>query len=391
MTILKKRLATALTLALSVMLISAPLALAETAPSVESTEATSSEGTPEGTEVSADPEIVNGEQVVDNDEPADGTENDEVVPPGTLPDSPFYWLTILIEKLQVTLTFDPVEKTELLEEQGLERIAEATALIEQGDTELAEATLNSYTEKVAEAQAFIAQLAETDSETRLILETALSKTSANNVQTLGGLLEKLPSQAAQRVALNIVRSMEKSISKMEKKDQHMVAQELKKATKGIEDDELAEEDEEALENLDQTLEESKPDEDIVAAAGTLSIMALTTDSLTDTPAQTSSISSQSLVQNTTSKVTKPKLEAKVELQPTESIKPQEQKQENPQDAAKVLEQKQQDDKLKAERESALKEENQSLNNSAQKQAGEEAQQKAQKEREKGAKSGGKER
>ncbi|MHB8075215.1 DUF5667 domain-containing protein [Desulfosporosinus fructosivorans] len=419
MTILKKRLALALTVALFTMLNGAPLALAETSTSVESIEAIPSTETLEATEISSDPEGLTNteatEQTEGNNELENTTGNDdsespdipentegdildengEVVPPGTLPDSPFYWLTTLIEKLQVALTFDPVEKTELLEEQGLERIAEAAALIEQGDIEQAEATLNAFAIKAAEAQEFLAQLAETDSETRLKLETALGKTHANNVITLGGLLEKLPPQAAQRVALNIVRSMEKSITKMDKQDLRMVAQELKKVTKGLEDNELAEEDEVALENLDQALAEDELEEDIAINSGTTLInTALETKSLTNAIAETSKPSSKSSVQNVKSNVAKPILDAKVEL---ESTTLQEQKQEpkvenqknaqQVQDESELQEQKPQESKIKEEQESTSQVKNPSLSNDTQKQDVEKPQ--SQNERGKGTQSGGK--
>jgi len=282
-------------------------------------------------------------------------------------------------------------------------------LIEQGDTEEAEGAITAYTEKIAEAQAFLALLTETDSETTVKLETALSKTHANNIQTLGGLLEKLPPQAAQKVALNVVRSMEKSITKMDKKDQLMVAKELRKATKGLEDSELSEEDQAALENLDQTLEgEDDQSEELdgvaVASGETLNTMALTTSALPDADAEKS-------------KVLKVKSEAKAELKSakqqgqtlelkgeSESL-PKEELKESPEEKAKseekskdeakaqeqkVIEQKaQQEAKLKAEQESGSKEKDASLDNASKKPEGEKTQ--APKKSDKGDKSGSKER
>ncbi|WP_042331629.1 DUF5667 domain-containing protein [Desulfosporosinus orientis] len=323
---LNKRLAIILTLALCVMPLYAPLALAETA--ADQSTVAESLGTDSGAEM-ADVSASNPDDVVNTDtEAIDGTEgstetgdtagtdagetsdsdssdtgdedippavdeNGDVVAPGTLPDSPFYWLTTLIEKLQVALTFDPEKKTELLEEQALERMAEASAMIAKGDTEEAEGALTAYSEKLTQAQAFLASLTDTDSEVTQKLETALSQTHAKNIQTLGGLLDKLPPQAAQKVALNVVRSMEKSIAKMEKKDQLKVAKELRKATKGIEDSELSEEDQAALENLDETLDqqeetsEETAETEVVAGDTAVKAMALTTNTLTDTASKVS--------------------------------------------------------------------------------------------------------
>lgn len=278
-----KTLALGFILALCAFSINTPAVFAETVMDpnvpVESTEPVQPEApiTPEVTET-IESELVTGDP--ETELPPVTDENGEEVEPGTLPDSPFYWLTTLIEKLQVMFTVDPVAKTELLEDQALERMAEAQALIEEGNTEDAEVALQAYSAKVTEAQAFVAALTDTDSETREKLETALSNSHANNIQTLGGLLDKLPPQAAEKVALNVVRSMEKSIAKMEKKEQLKVAKELRKATKGLEDDEVTEEAQEALENLEEIIELENEDlEDSVVAdsEAQLSSMALTAD------------------------------------------------------------------------------------------------------------------
>jgi hypothetical protein len=425
-----KRRSVTLTLALSALLFNAPLALAEETPQLNSggvsvgTETTPSEVTletgvsttpvveatevPETTEVAEaqnEPGDITESGVSEEVGPLDNTddsatntgvdlppvldENGEVVSPGTLPDSPFYWLTLLIEKLEVILTFDPVEKTQLLEEQALERIAEAQALIEEGDTYEAESALQAYTEKVIEAQAFIATLAETDSEMMQKLETALSNTRAQNVQTLGGLLDKLPPQASQKVALNIVRSMEKAIVKMEKKDQQKVAKALRKATQGVEDIELAEEDQEALENLEQVLDSQEvgPEETVVAnSSATLTVMASSPSAL-EVSSETSKTSQQSVVKKPNRLVEVPKTEAKIELEPVKLQKPEVLKDTEKEQAQK----KTQEGTLATEKESTSIENVPSSDNSTPKTNGGRAPEKAQKDRENGGKSGGKER
>lgn len=140
----------------------------------------------------------------------------KTVDPGTLPDSPLYWFQTLIEKVQVALTFDPVKKADLVERQACENLAEAEALIEKGDTEKAEETLTVYSEKIEQAQAFLDQLEDPGSEAAQRVQDALTQVNTQNIVVLGGLLEKLPPQAAQRTALNIVRSLEKAVAKAEK-------------------------------------------------------------------------------------------------------------------------------------------------------------------------------
>lgn len=140
----------------------------------------------------------------------------KTVDPGTLPDSPLYWFQTLIEKVQVALTFDPVKKADLVGRQACENLAEAEALIEKGDTEKAEETLTVYSEKIEQAQAFLDQLEDPGSEAAQRVQDALTQVNTQNIVVLGGLLEKLPPQAAQRTALNIVRSLEKAVAKAEK-------------------------------------------------------------------------------------------------------------------------------------------------------------------------------
>ncbi|MGI1657717.1 MAG: DUF5667 domain-containing protein [Desulfitobacterium sp.] len=204
---------------------------------------------------------------------ADTTEEPTVVSatevnPGTLPDSSLYWLDELVEKLQVALTFDSQKKVKLLEKHANERMAEILALAEKVNSEEAksvatetkdleskeqeksvestneqqeskestktttssaitnpelekrlkgcEKALTRYNEKIAQAQELLEQLENPESEEYKNLQAALAKVNANNVIVLGNLLEKLPPQASQRLALNIVRSMEKAVDKMEK-------------------------------------------------------------------------------------------------------------------------------------------------------------------------------
>lgn len=143
-------------------------------------------------------------------------QNGQTVDPGVLPDSPWYWFQMLMEKVQLALSFDPVKKAELTEKQATEDLAEAQALIKKGNTEEAEKALTRYNEKIDSAQAFLDKLKDPNSETAQKVQFALTKVNTNNMIVLGSLLEKLPPQAAQSLALNIVRSVEKAVAKAEK-------------------------------------------------------------------------------------------------------------------------------------------------------------------------------
>ena len=132
--------------------------------------------------------------------------------------APANWFTDLIGKLQLMLTFDPVRKAELSEQHALANLAEAQNLMKENKADEAQVALNKYTEKITNAQEFLAQVTDPSSEAAKNLVVALSKVNTNNIQVLSSLMDKLPPQAAQKLALNVVRSMEKAVTKMEKED-----------------------------------------------------------------------------------------------------------------------------------------------------------------------------
>lgn len=210
--------------------------------------------------------------------------NGEPVDTGILPDSPLYWLSVIFQKLQVALTFDKTEKVALIEEQALENLAEAAVMIEEDQSEDAEVTLNAYSEKIAAALEYVNAM-DPNSEDGQKLLTALTARNSSNVQTLGNLLDKLPPQAAQRVAVNVVRTMTKSIEKYDKKIQIQLKHDLKKTTELLENTELDEETEtalEGLENIDQTNQTEQTDQTDQTSATNTDVDEDQVDNTTDT-------------------------------------------------------------------------------------------------------------
>lgn len=130
--------------------------------------------------------------------------------------TPANWFTDLIGKLQLMLTFDPARKAELSERHALANLAEAQKLMKEDKADEAQVALNKYADKITMAQEFLTQVKDPSSEAAKNLVIALSNVNTNNIQVLSSLLDKLPPQAAQKLALNVVRSMEKAVAKMEK-------------------------------------------------------------------------------------------------------------------------------------------------------------------------------
>ncbi|GAB6173190.1 hypothetical protein JCM15765_26680 [Paradesulfitobacterium aromaticivorans] len=253
---MKKQLAIAVTLALLALPVNSAFALAET--TTPTTTSTTTTTTATGTTTTTDTSVSTDTSATTTT-PTDTTtlpvvdESGKTVDPGTLPDSPFYWLTGLIEKLQVILTFDAQEKTALMEKQALKKLAAAQEMAKQGKTEKAQKVMTEYVEKVEKAQAFLKEVKDPESDAYKKLESALANTSAKNIETLSTLLDKLPPQAAERAALNIVRSMDKAVDKMDKEEKAKVEKEFKKAAKAIDQEKLDEETKVALKNFQEAL------------------------------------------------------------------------------------------------------------------------------------------
>ena len=159
--------------------------------------------------------------------------NGKTVNPGTLPDSTFYWLSNLIQKLQVVLTFDPVQKATLDENQALQKLAAARVLIQKGKPELAQQSLSEYSRKIQGVQEFIEKLKDPNSTTAELLQKAMAQTDASNIQVLSGLLEKLPPKAAEKLAVNIVKSMQKAVDNMTDEQKKVVEAHLQETEKYI--------------------------------------------------------------------------------------------------------------------------------------------------------------
>jgi len=123
-----------------------------------------------------------------------------------------------IDKLQLALAFDPAHKGQLTKQHALRKLAQAQKLMKDGKTEASKICFNQYKDKIAEAQAFLLEVEDTDSETAKALAQALVNVEADNVQVLTNLVDKLSPQAAQKVALNVVRTMEKAVDEIKKEE-----------------------------------------------------------------------------------------------------------------------------------------------------------------------------
>jgi len=123
-----------------------------------------------------------------------------------------------IDSLQLALSFDPAHKGDLNKRHALRKLAQACELMKAGDMEGSKICFNEYKNKIANAQAFLLEVKNPNSETAKALAIALANVESKNIQVLSNLVVKLPPQAAQKVALNVVRIMEKAVAKTQKEE-----------------------------------------------------------------------------------------------------------------------------------------------------------------------------
>ncbi|HZW83424.1 MAG TPA: DUF5667 domain-containing protein, partial [Candidatus Deferrimicrobium sp.] len=81
-----------------------------------------------------------------------GNEATSTVDAGTLPDSPFYFLDMLFEKVILIFTFSPEKKAQELLANANERLAEANIMTDEGKQELATKSAEAYVSTVEKAQ-----------------------------------------------------------------------------------------------------------------------------------------------------------------------------------------------------------------------------------------------
>ncbi|MHB1653245.1 MAG: DUF5667 domain-containing protein [Desulfitobacteriaceae bacterium] len=210
---MRKKLVSALIVTLLVLPLNVPLVLADTA--TTTTTSTSTTNNISSTSAPLEPS-----PILDV--------NGKPISPGTLPDSPFYWLSNIIEKIQLVFTFDPAQKTALVQHRALEKLAAAQEMAIKGKPDLAEKAFAEYSEKVNEVQIYLGQLKDANTGSAQQLQTGLAKTYAANIQVISELLDKLPAKTVSKLADNVVRSMEKTVAKMDQADKKQVESVLQK-------------------------------------------------------------------------------------------------------------------------------------------------------------------
>jgi len=121
----------------------------------------------------------------------------ELPDPGLTPDSPFYFLETITERIITFFTFGDLKKAERYATLAAERLAEVEAVVEKGKPELVEKTLERYRMQLQNsiARAEKAMLAGKDFEKVMEAMAKAGKTTSVRLEVLTEVYEKVPEQA----------------------------------------------------------------------------------------------------------------------------------------------------------------------------------------------------
>ena len=130
-------------------------------------------------------------------------------------------------------TFNPAQKTALVQQRALEKLAAAQEMVSKGKVNLAEEAFTEYSQKLSEAQAYLAQVKDANSGPAQQLQKGMAKTYAANIRVISELLGMLPEKAVSKLADQVARSMEKTVATMDQVDKKQVESVLKKDTQNL--------------------------------------------------------------------------------------------------------------------------------------------------------------
>ncbi len=147
------------------------------------------------------------------------SQDTELPSPGLTPDSPFYFLETIVEKISTFFTFGDLKKAERYAALAAERLAEARAVAEKGKSELVEKTLARYEMQLQNSMAR-AEKAESKGENTEEVMTRVGQATQKHLEVLAEIYEKVPEQAKPAIE----NAMEASLKGHEKAVEALKAQ-----------------------------------------------------------------------------------------------------------------------------------------------------------------------
>lgn len=177
-------------------------------------------------------------------------ENVELPSPGITPDSPFYFLDTLGERIGLLFARSAEAKARKALAIAEEKLAETEAMVDEGKDKAAEIAINRYGETISEAARALAQAAQTGEGFDEALKSLIAKATSIHLGVLSRVYEKVP-EKAQEV---IQRAMEKSSRGGEEALEAIEATEARERVQ----EEIQERRQEVEQRLEQLREEGKP-------------------------------------------------------------------------------------------------------------------------------------
>lgn len=120
--------------------------------------------------------------------------NGNEVKAGLLPDSPFYALKTLWEKIREAFTLRSEAKLQYMEKLGEKRAAEAQKMIEKGKPEQGEKVMNRYSERLQKMEQLIEKKGEKLDMKLDSAQERIENRFEHRNQVLQGVLDKAPAQ-----------------------------------------------------------------------------------------------------------------------------------------------------------------------------------------------------
>ena len=117
----------------------------------------------------------------------------ELPDPGLTPDSPFYFLERITERIGTFFTFGDIKKAERHTVLATERLAEANAMREKGKSELVEKTLERYEYQLEKALSRTEQ-AKTKGKNTVEVAKTITEATQKHLTVLEEILEEVPEE-----------------------------------------------------------------------------------------------------------------------------------------------------------------------------------------------------
>jgi hypothetical protein len=178
----------------------------------------------------ADPLIDATEETAETINTTADITQEELIEPGLLPDHPLYFLKTLSENIQTLLTFGEANRVNQHMMLAEKRLAEAQALIAQGETELAEKATNRYQEQSTHAFTFAQQAKEKGQDSDEVM-AKIAENTLRHQAVLSRVYEQVPEEAKpaiEQAMENSLRGHEQALQSISQEKSEKVDQILER-------------------------------------------------------------------------------------------------------------------------------------------------------------------